>query len=212
MACNCSVEVTDASQKKLLIVLLSINLAFFVFEFGIGWYAESIGLIADSLDMLADALIYSIAIYAIGRTASIKANAALLSGYFQLALALFIGLEIVRRYFFGSEPVSTLMIVMGLLALIANAYCLKLIFKHRNGEVHMRASWIFSANDVIANAGVIFSGVLVFWLDSRWPDLIVGAVITVLLLFGAIYIIRDAKSELKLIEKNRCEQTSNDKT
>jgi len=212
MACNCNVEITDASQKKLLIVLLSINLAFFVFEFGIGWYAESIGLIADSLDMLADALIYGIAIYAIGRAASIKANAALLSGYFQLALALIIGLEIVRRYFFGSEPVSTLMMVMGLLALIANAYCLKLIFKHRNGEVHMRASWIFSANDVIANVGVIFSGVLVFWLDSRWPDLIIGAVIIVVLLFGAIYIIRDAKSELKLIEEKHCGKTTNDKT
>lgn len=212
MACNCNVEVTDASQKKLLIVLLSINLAFFVFELVIGWYAESAGLIADSLDMLADALIYGISIYAIGRAASIKANAALISGYFQLALALVIGLEIVRRYFFGSDPASTLMIVMGLLALIANAYCLKLIYKHRNGEVHMRASWIFSANDVIANTGVIISGGLVFWLDSRWPDLIIGSIITIVLLFGAFRIIRDAKAEHKTIKESGCEQTSNDKT
>lgn len=212
MACNCNVEVTDASQKKLLIVLLSINLAFFVFELVIGWYAESAGLIADSLDMLADALIYGISIYAIGRAASIKANAALISGYFQLALALVIGLEIVRRYFFGSDPASTLMIVMGLLALIANAYCLKLIYKHRNGEVHMRASWIFSANDVIANTGVIISGGLVFWLDSRWPDLIIGSIITIVLLFGAFHIIRDAKAEHKTIKESGCEQTSNDKT
>ncbi|WP_029408726.1 cation transporter [Thiomicrorhabdus sp. Milos-T2] len=206
MACNCHVEVTDASQKKLLMLLLSINMTFFVFELGVGWYAESTGLIADSLDMLADALVYAIGIYAIGRAASIKANAALMSGYFQLVLALLIGLEIVRRYFFGSEPVSTLMIVMGILALIANAYCLKLIYKHRNGEVHMRASWIFSANDVIANIDVIISGILVFWLDSRWPDLIIGAVITLVLLYGAFHIIRDAKSERKLI-KETCEQT-----
>ncbi|BCN92295.1 hypothetical protein THMIRHAM_00800 [Thiomicrorhabdus immobilis] len=202
MACNCNVEVTDASQKKLLTVLLSINIAFFVFELGIGWYAESTGLIADSLDMLADALIYGVAIYAIGRAASIKANAALLSGYFQMTLAILIGLEVVRRYIFGSEPISILMIVMGTLALIANGYCLKLIHQHRNGEVHMRASWIFSTNDVLANLAVVISGILVFWLDSRWPDLIIGAGITVLLLFGAFYIIRDAKSELKLIEQN----------
>lgn len=212
MACNCNVEVTDASQKKLLMVLLSINLVFFIFELGIGWYAESIGLIADSLDMLADTLIYSIAIYAIGRASSIKANAALLSGYFQLMLAILIGLEILRRFFYGSEPISTLMIIMGILALIANGYCLKLIHKHRNGEVHMRASWVFSANDVLANIGVIFSGVLVFWLDSRWPDLIIGAVITLVLLFGAFYIIKDAKTELKFIEDNSCKNNINDKS
>jgi len=208
MACNCSIEVTDASQKQLLIQLFSINFVLFLMEIGVGWYAQSIGLIADSLDMLADAIIYGIAFYAIAKSHKIKANAALLSGYFQLMLAALIGLEIVRRFFYGSEPVSELMIIMGIIALLANSYCLKLIYKHRNSEVHMRASWIFSANDVLANLGVILGGILVFWLDSQLPDLIIGCIITGLLLWGAIYIIKDAKKELKTLQQDTCCATS----
>ena len=213
MACDCSVEITDVSQKKLLQTLLAINGLFFVLELMVGWYAESIGLIADSLDMLADAIVYGIAIYAVSRANSIKNNAALLSGYFQLMLATLIGLEVIRRFLDGSEPISELMMIMGFFSLLANAYCLKLIFKHRNGEVHMRASWIFSANDVLANLGVIIGGAFVFWPHPTLPDLIIGSVITLLILWGAFHIIRDAKSEIKALNINSetcCSSKSND--
>jgi Co/Zn/Cd efflux system component len=59
----------------------------------------------------------------------------------------------------------------------------------------MRASWIFSANDVIANLGVIFAGVLVFWLDSRWPDLVIGVIVSCVVLRGAKMILEDAGNE-----------------
>ena len=84
---------------------------------------------------------------------------------------------------------------VGALALAANLVCLALLAKHRDGEVHMRASWIFSVNDVLANLGVILSGLIVFVIGSRWPDLIIGAVITALVLRGGIRIVRDARNE-----------------
>lgn len=205
MACECEIEVTDASQKGLLLTLLGINAVLFVIEFTVGWYAQSTGLTADSLDMLADAIVYAIGFYAIGKAMTTKAKAALISGYFQMMLAALIGLDIARRFIYGSEPLSELMMIMGLIALAANAYCLKLIYAHRNGEVHMRASWIFSANDVLANLGVILSGVLVWWLGARWPDLIIGSIITLLVLWGAVRILKDAKNEL---QKAQAEATS----
>jgi len=58
--------------------------------------------------------------------------------------------DVMRRFIYGSEPVSALMMGVGLLALAANVTCLILIAKHREGGVHMRASYIFSVNDVIA--------------------------------------------------------------
>jgi Co/Zn/Cd efflux system component len=88
------------------------------------------------------------------------------------------------------------MMGVGTIALIANVICLKLIEEHRHGEVHMRASWIFSKNDVIANSGVILGGLLVWVLDSRWPDLIIGSLIALLVLNGARQIIQDARQEL----------------
>ncbi|GKT11411.1 MAG: hypothetical protein ISEC1_P0375 [Thiomicrorhabdus sp.] len=200
MACECDIEITDASQKGLLLTLLAINLILFIIEFVVGWYSQSTGLTADSLDMLADAIVYAIGFYAIGKAMQTKAKAALISGYFQLMLAILIGLDISRRFLYGSEPISEMMMIMGFIALIANTYCLKRIYAHRQGEVHMRASWIFSANDVLANLGVILSGVLVWWLGARWPDLIIGSIITLLVLWGAIYILKDAKNELQKVK------------
>ena len=50
------------------------------------------------------------------------------------------------------------MMAVAFLALLANMGCLLLISKHREGGAHMKASWIFSANDVVINVGVIVAG------------------------------------------------------
>ncbi|WP_336148500.1 cation transporter [Alteromonas macleodii] len=193
--CGCEVEIKDQSQRQVLYWLLGINATMFVIEMGIGLLADSTALIADSLDMLADAVVYGVALYAIGKSLLHKANAARISGFFQMALGVLIIIDIVRRSIYGSEPVSGLMMAMGAVALIANVICLVIIRKQRNEEVHMRASWIFSANDVIANLGVIFAGVLVFWLDSRWPDLVIGVIVSCVVLRVAKMILEDAGNE-----------------
>ena len=55
--------------------LLALNAFMFVAELVVGIIGESTGVIADSLDMLADALVYGIALYAVGRCPSIKNRA-----------------------------------------------------------------------------------------------------------------------------------------
>ncbi|MCF2949277.1 cation transporter [Paraglaciecola aquimarina] len=194
--CGCEVEIKDASQKRVLYWLLGINAVMFFVEMTVGILADSTALIADSMDMLADAVVYSIGIYAVGKSILHKAKAAQISGYFQLLLGVIILIDITRRLFLGSEPISSLMIGMGFIALIANVACLVIIRNHKNDEVHMRASWIFSANDVIANMGVIIAGVLVVWLDSRVPDLVIGCIVSIVVLRGAWMILKDAKQEV----------------
>ena len=194
--CGCEVEIKDASQKRVLYWLLGINAVMFFVEMTVGILADSTALIADSMDMLADAVVYGIGIYAVGKSILHKAKAAQISGYFQLLLGVIILTDITRRLFFGSEPISSLMIGMGFIALIANVACLVIIRNHKNDEVHMRASWIFSANDVIANMGVISAGVLVVLLDSRVPDLVIGCIVSIVVLRGAWMILKDAKQEV----------------
>ena len=193
--CDCSIEVESRQQGRVLTTLLAINAAMFVVEVVTGILAESTGLIADSLDMLADAVVYGIALYAVGRAARAKSRAAFVSGYFQIALALIVALDVSRRAIFGSEPEPGYMIVVGLVALAANVVCLILISRHRDGGVHMRASWIFSKNDVIANVGVVLSGGLVWVTGIRWPDLAVGIAIAYIVFRGALAIIAEAKHE-----------------
>lgn len=191
--CGCELDETADLEWKTLWVLLVINGFMFVAEAAVGWWAESTALVADSLDMLADASVYGVALFAVARSRHLQANAATASGALQIALGIGVLLEVVRRYFHGSDPESVLMMLVGAIALLANVSCLVLIAKHRKGGVHMRASWIFSANDVIANVGVIISGGLVMYLGNRFPDLLIGAVISVIVLLGGFRILREAK-------------------
>lgn len=180
-------------ERRTLWTLLAINGAMFLIEAVTGYVADAAGLVADSLDMLADASVYAIVLLAVGRSLRLQARAATVSGVLQIALGVGAMLDVARRFVYGSEPVSALMIGMGLVALAANVTCLILIAKHREGGVHMRASFIFSANDVIANVGVIVSGVLVSVLDSRLPDLVAGAAIAVVVVRGGLEILGEAR-------------------
>jgi cation diffusion facilitator family transporter len=183
-----------AVERKTLVVVLAINAAMFVIELGVGWIAQSMGLIADSLDMLADASVYGAALLAVGSTTRRKTHAATASGTLQLILAAGVAFEVARRAVEGSEPASMLMISISALALCANTACLVLLHKHREGEIHMRASWIFTTSDVQANAGVILAGVLVMLTGSPWPDLLIGLAICGLVVRGGVCILRQART------------------
>ncbi len=179
-----------AGEQRVLRQLLVINAAMFVAELGFGIWAQSTGLIADSLDMLADAMVYGLSLYAVGRAATDQKRAANVSGWLQLLLAVGVLLEVARRAVGGSEPVEVLMIGVATVALIANLACVALLARHRKGGVHLKASWIFSTNDALANVGVIVAGLLVLGTGSAIPDLVVGAAVGLLVLSGAVRILR----------------------
>jgi len=193
--CGCEMEARNEQERKTLRLVLGINAFMFIFEMTLGLLAQSTGLIADSLDMFADASIYAISLYAVGKSSHLKIKSARLSGLAQISLALLVLVDVLRRFILGSDPIGALMIGVGFAALLANAACLTLIAKHRDSGVHMRASWIFSKNDVIANAGVILSGILVWALGSRYPDLVIGLVIAVVVLRGGIQILKEAAEQ-----------------
>jgi cation diffusion facilitator family transporter len=181
-------------ERRTLLVLFAINGFMFLVELLAGLMAESTGLLADSLDMFADAGVYGAALLVVGSSRRRKARAAAVSGVIQLTLALVIVAEVGRRWFHGSEPVSIVMMSVSALALVANGACVVLLKKHRHGEAHMRASWIFSTTDVQANAGVILAGALVMATGSPLPDLVIGLAISGLVIRGGMRILEEARA------------------
>ncbi|MBL7901915.1 MAG: cation transporter [Bacteroidia bacterium] len=180
-----------ASQAKLLRQVLFINLFFFILELITGLFSRSLGLMADSLDMLADSFVYGLALLAVGGSMLKKNRIAAISGYFQLCLALLGLFEVLRRFAGNSEsPNYTTMIAISIFALIGNSVCLFLLQKSKSSEAHMKASMIFTSNDVIVNAGVILAGILVYLTESRFPDLIIGGIVFVFVLQGAVRILK----------------------
>jgi len=194
MPCDCHREDNVEIQRRTLVLLLAINATMFCFEVGAGILANSTALLADSLDMFADATIYGIALYAVGKPHFAKRRAAFASGILQGTLGLLVVGEVVRHFLYGSEPWSLVMIMAGAAALAANVSCLWLLRKQRRGEVHIRASWIFTRTDALANLGTILGGGLVLITRSALPDLIAGAVISMIVLYGSLEIVRDAAS------------------
>lgn len=185
----------NTNQKKLLWAVLGINFVFFIIEMTTGIISKSMGLVADSLDMLADSFVYGISLFAVGGTLTRKKRIAKLAGYFQITLALLGFVEVLRR-FFGTEklPNFSTMIIVSVFALIANGVCLYILQKSKSKEeAHMKASMIFTSNDIIINLGVITAGVLVNWLSSNKPDLIIGTIVFVLVIQGAFRILKLSK-------------------
>lgn len=187
-------DANDAQQRKLLIIVLAINAALFVLELATGFLANSMGLVADSLDMLADALVYGLSLYAVGKAVANKKRVARLSGYFQLLLAVFGVIEVLRRAFSGGEEASfTLMIIISLIALAGNVASLVVLRRTQSQDANIKASQIFTSNDVLVNVGVIVAGVLVFFTGSNIPDLVVGAAVFFLVASGAFRILQLSK-------------------
>lgn len=165
-------------ERRILIFAFSVNFLFFLMEVGAGFLSHSMGLIADSLDMLADAFVYGISLFAVGAALARKKGIARLSGYFQLFLALFGVIEVCRRSLgWGEVPDFRGMIVIASLSLVANLAVFYVLGKAKGGGPHLAASRIFTSNDIIVNVLVIASGFMVFWMDSKWPDLIAGGII-----------------------------------
>ena len=181
----------NSKQSKLLWTVLIINFLFFIIEMSTGIVSKSMGLVADSLDMLADSFVYGLSLIAVGGTVSKKKRISKYAGYFQITLAIIGIIEVIRRFLgFESLPIFSTMIIVSIFALIANGICLYVLQKSRSTEAHMRASMIFTSNDIIINIGVIVAGLLVNWLNSGIPDLIIGIVVFALVIQGALRILK----------------------
>ncbi|WP_062351967.1 cation transporter [Pseudoxanthomonas mexicana] len=181
-------------QRRVLLIVLAINALMFFIEFGAGIIAHSSALQADAVDMLGDALVYALSLYVINRGAKWEAGAALAKGGLILFLFAVIVVEIILKLIHGVPPSSKLMLIFGSLALLANLTCLALLWRFRKLNVNMSSTFECSRNDVAANFGVLLAAA---WLNSPWPDIVVGSIIALIFLRSAIRVIRGAWPQFK---------------
>jgi Co/Zn/Cd efflux system component len=184
-----------ADVRRMLIVVLAINLGMFIAEFVAGVVAHSTSLMADSVDMLGDALVYILSLYALERGPRWRAGAALVKGILIAAFAVGVGLEVVLKLRHGVTPQATLMSIFGAIALTANLSCLALLYRHRRRDLNMASTFECSRNDVIANVGVLVAALGVRFFDAGWPDVLVGSVIAILFGRSAVVVMRAAWPE-----------------
>ncbi|MCP5068035.1 MAG: cation transporter [bacterium] len=183
-------------QGRVLAVVLAVNLAMFCIEFGAGLLSNSTALLADSLDMLGDSFVYGFSLLVLHRSLAWRARAALAKGVIMAVFGIGVLLEAGFRLRAGVPPLAPAMLVVGTLALIANAYCFSLLWRHRADDINLRSTWLCSRNDLIANGAVLAAAGLVAWFESLWPDVIVGIAIAILFLRTAVRVLRESLVEI----------------
>lgn len=188
-------HVTPAYKRALWIVVL-LNVGYGIIEIGGSILADSQALQADALDFVGDGLISFLGLIAVGWGLAARAKAALLQGVFLAVLGVGVIGATLYRIFTAYEPETMLMGGFAVVALIVNVLAAAVLIPHRKGDANVRAVWLFSRNDAIGNVAVIIAAVLVWWLGTSWPDLIVAFAVAGLFLQSAWSIIRDARSDL----------------
>jgi Co/Zn/Cd efflux system component len=178
--------------RRVLVVVMMLNLMMFVLEFGAGVIADSAALMADSVDMLGDGLVYGISLYALNRSLRWRAGMALAKGGFILALGVGVIVEIAVKIVWEHPPASGIMLVFGGMALFANLSCVALLWPYRRHDVNLSSTFECSRNDVFANVGVLAAALLVSVTGSPWPDIAIAAIIAYLFFRSALRVTREA--------------------
>ena len=186
-------EPSVSDQRRILVIVLALNLLLVALLTAAGVRADSNGLIANALDNASDSAAYVISLFAVSRSPRWKRATAAASGVLLLVFAIGVVADAVRRYLVGSEPVGPIMMGAAVIAGAVNLLCLVLLKRLGRSDVNVRAAETFSANDFIASGGVLVAGGLVAWTDQPWPDLLVGVAVSAVAVKGGIEILRDAR-------------------
>ena len=182
--------------RRALWIVVALNLGMGVVEIIGGFLAHSQALKADALDFLGDGTITLVALIATAWSLKARAQVAMVQGVFLAALGMGVLVNSAYRAFVLVRPEARAMTIFGLAGLVANVISAVVLLRHRKGDAGVVAVWLFSRNDALANVAVILAGLLVAWLRSPLPDLIVAVVIAMLFLHSAWNILKKSREQL----------------
>ena len=197
--CDCEIDTRAlaARQRRVLLIVLAINILTFLMMTGASFWSGSAALLSGALDNFGDAATYALSFLAVGATATAKARVALFKGVMILGAALAVALQIGWRIGHLGVPIVEAMGVAAVLNLAANAVCLWLLMPYKTGDINMASAWECSRNDVLEGLAVIVTAGAVWAFDSAWPDVVVAAALLALFLRSAVRVIGNAVRALR---------------
>ncbi|KAF2858719.1 cation efflux protein [Piedraia hortae CBS 480.64] len=138
------------SKSQRILLLLVINLIFFLVEIIVGYMVHSLALVADAFHMLNDVLSLAVGLWAVRIAGSTKNSktftygwqraetlGALVNGVFLVALCVTIFLDAMQRFFEPQEVSNPkLVLIVGCIGLTFNILGLFLFHDHSHGHGH----------------------------------------------------------------------------
>ena len=183
------------SAKWALWFALLVNFTMFVVELGASFTANSESLKADALDFLADSISYVVTLFVLHRSEQARDRSAAFKGWLMTAMAVWVGGSAIYKMWSGQLPEAPVMGAVGLAALVSNMSVAFVLFRFRGRDMNMQSVWLCSRNDALANLAVILAAGGVWATTTRWPDLIVAAIISGLNATAGVQVLRALKTD-----------------
>jgi Co/Zn/Cd efflux system component len=186
----------DSGFRRIVRIVILLNLSYFGVEFVIASRIGSVSLFADSVDFLEDASLNILILAALRLSMCRRARVGM-----GLAVILLIpGLATLwtagMKFHSPTVPNPALLSITALGALAINVSCAYLLARYRNREGSLsRAAFLSARNDVLANVAMIATGIVTAYWASPWPDVIVGLGIALMNADAAREVWTTAKSE-----------------
>lgn len=202
--CGCGktidVAALEARQRRVLAIVLAINLATFAMMLLAAWHGRSSSLLSGSLDNLGDAATYALSLLVVGSSTRAKARVALIKGLLILGAAVAVAVQIGWRLRNPALPLFEAIGLAGLLNLGANLVCLRLLTPYRSGDINLASAWECSRNDVYEGCAVLLAALGVWIFGAGWPDLLIGAALLYLFTRSAWRVLGNAWRAWKTAE------------
>jgi Co/Zn/Cd efflux system component len=190
-------EGLSADYKRRLWLVIAINGAMFFLELAAGALSGSQALQADALDFAADATTYGISLAVIGASVAVRARAALLKAASLTLMAIWVLGSTAYHVLVLGIPRAEIMGAVGVLALLANLASVLILVRYKDGDANVRSVWLCSRNDAIGNIAVMCAALGVWGTATKWPDLLVAAIMAGLFLTSSFQILRQSTRELR---------------
>lgn len=194
---NADVGSLNPLFRRVLWIALIANFTMFLVEIAASRLGDSLSLQADALDFFGDSANYAISLFVVGMALSVRAKASLFKGASMALFGLWVVGSAVYRVFTDSAPDPATMSVIALVALLVNVAVAGMLYRFRDGDSNRQSIWLCSRNDAIGNVAVMLAAAGVFASGSRWPDLVVAAIIAALNIGAALRVVRLARAELR---------------
>lgn len=202
--------IRGASNKKLLALSLSITATIMVVQIVGAILSGSLALLADAAHMFADTSALIIALIAsivAQRPADDRRTfgyqraevvGALINGVLLSALAIWVGVEGIRRLIEpGEAEVSgTLMLIVAAVGAVANGVSMWLLSRAQRGSINVRGAYLEVMGDLIGSVGVIVAAIIIVTTGFMPADAIASLFIAVMIVPRAFMLLREVMAVL----------------
>jgi len=195
-----------SSLNRAFIIGIVINLLYVFIEFGAGLYLDSLALISDAGHNLTDVASLALALLAF-RLVKVKSNDKFTYGYRKSTIlvslinsvVLFIAIGGILWESFSRlhNPVMVEGIPISIVAgigIVINAVSAFLFFKDKDSDLNVKGAYLHLMADAAVSLGVVISGVLIYFFQLYWLDLVMSLVIVLVIFYSTWNLFKDSLS------------------